>query len=89
MPNFDELKGKAKKAFGDLTGNDKMQREGKMDEIAGKVQEAAGIAAEKVEGAIDSVKEAVRKKNSDAHENSDATGAAPSTEPDPDGTDQL
>lgn len=82
MPNFDELKGKAKKAFGDLTGNDKLQREGKMDEIAGKVKDVAGVAAEKVEGAIDSVKEAVQKKNSDTPRES------ANQQLDPDTTDQ-
>lgn len=82
MPNFDELKGKAKKAFGDLTGNDKLQREGKMDEIAGKVKDVAGVAAEKVEGAIDSVKEAVQKKNSDTPRES------ANQQSDPDTTDQ-
>lgn len=82
MPNFDELKGKAKKAFGDLTGNDKLQREGKMDEIAGKVKDVAGVAAEKVEGAIDSVKEAVQKKNLDTPRES------ANQQSDPDTTDQ-
>ncbi|MGE3834500.1 MAG: CsbD family protein [Acidimicrobiia bacterium] len=52
MANKDELKGRAKEAVGDLTDDDSMKREGKVDKTAGKVKEAVGDAADKVKDAI-------------------------------------
>jgi uncharacterized protein YjbJ (UPF0337 family) len=37
--NADNAKGRIKEAAGDLTGDKDMQREGKMDQAAGKVKE--------------------------------------------------
>jgi uncharacterized protein YjbJ (UPF0337 family) len=36
----DKLKGKIKQAVGDLTGDDDLHREGKVDEMAGKAKDA-------------------------------------------------
>ena len=36
----DQTKGKVKQAIGDLTDDDELKREGKVDEGAGKVKEA-------------------------------------------------
>ena len=50
--NVDEMKGRAKRAAGELTDNDEMKREGSVDKAAGKakdiVDKAAGKAKEKV-----------------------------------------
>jgi len=48
----DELKGRVKEAAGALTGDKKLKREGKADQAAGKIKQ-------KVENAIDKVKEAL------------------------------
>jgi uncharacterized protein YjbJ (UPF0337 family) len=50
--NMDQAKGRAKQAIGDLTDDDEMRREGKVDEHAGK-------AKEKITDAIDKVKDKV------------------------------
>ena len=52
----DEVKGRAKQAAGDVTGNDRLRREGKADETGGKVKDAVGKAKSKVDDAVDSVK---------------------------------
>jgi uncharacterized protein YjbJ (UPF0337 family) len=49
----DELKGRVKEAAGALTGDDKLKREGKVDQTVGKVKQTA----EKV---VDKVKESLR-----------------------------
>jgi len=48
----DEVKGRVKEAGGALTGNEKLKREGKVDQAAGKVKQAAENAVEKVKDAI-------------------------------------
>jgi len=40
MPNMDDAKGRAKEAAGDLSGDEDLQREGKMDQAKGKVKDA-------------------------------------------------
>ena len=50
----DEAKGRAKEAVGDLTDNDRLKREGKMDQAGAEVKE-------KTSDAIDKGKEAWRK----------------------------
>ncbi len=49
----DELKGRVKEAAGALSGDEKLKREGKTDQVIGKIKQ-------KVEKVIDKVKEAVR-----------------------------
>ena len=39
---FDEVKGKGKQAWGDLTDNEQMQGEGQIDELKGKGEQAVG-----------------------------------------------
>jgi uncharacterized protein YjbJ (UPF0337 family) len=55
----DQAKGRVKEAAGALTGDKKMQREGKADQAAGKLKQAAGKAKKKVEKVIDDVKDAL------------------------------
>ena len=48
MDNIDDLKGRAKEAAGDLTDNEDLQREGKIDQATGSVKDKVGDAADKV-----------------------------------------
>jgi uncharacterized protein YjbJ (UPF0337 family) len=52
--NVDEAKGRAKEAVGDLTDNDRLKREGKVDRAGAEVKE-------KADDAVDKGKEAWRK----------------------------
>jgi uncharacterized protein YjbJ (UPF0337 family) len=44
---IDDLKGRAKEAAGDLTDNDSLKREGKIDRASGSVKDAVGDVADK------------------------------------------
>lgn len=48
----DTAKGRVKQAAGDLTGDEDLKREGKVDEGAGKLKEKVGDAADKVKDAL-------------------------------------
>jgi len=50
---FDELKGRAKEAAGDLTDDEELEAEGKTDQAAGKVKEKAHDAVDKVKDFVD------------------------------------
>lgn len=50
--DVDTAKGRIKKAAGDLTGDDDLRREGKVDEASGSVKEKVGAAADKVKDAL-------------------------------------
>lgn len=52
--SVDEGKGRLKEAAGELTGDDELKNEGKVDKTSGKVKNAVG-------GAADKVKEGLRK----------------------------
>ncbi len=54
MANYDEFKGRTKEAAGDLTDDEDLQREGKVDQAQGTVKE-------KVENVGDKVKDALRR----------------------------
>jgi uncharacterized protein YjbJ (UPF0337 family) len=55
--NFDDAKGRAKEAAGDLTNKDDLKREGKKDQAGAKVKDVAEKAKDKVGDAVDSTKE--------------------------------
>jgi uncharacterized protein YjbJ (UPF0337 family) len=57
----DQMKGKAKEAVGDLTGNKDLKSEGKADRQAGEVKEKVGKVEEKVDEGIDKVKDVLHK----------------------------
>jgi uncharacterized protein YjbJ (UPF0337 family) len=59
---MDQAKGKAKQAAGDLTGDDDLKREGKLDETSGKVKETANDLSDKVGDVVDSVKDKVKDR---------------------------
>ncbi len=52
----DELKGRAKEAAGDLTGNKDLKREGQSDKAAGQVKQKVEGAKDWVEDKIDDLK---------------------------------
>ncbi len=52
---IDEIKGKVKKAIGELTDNDKLKAEGTVDKAAGKIKTGVG-------NLVDGVKDAVQGK---------------------------
>ena len=60
-PNKDDLKGRAKQAAGDLTDNERLKREGKMDRACGKAKEWVDDLKDKAEDAIDDVKERLHR----------------------------
>jgi uncharacterized protein YjbJ (UPF0337 family) len=50
--NKDDAKGRLKEAAGDLTGDDELQREGKVDQATGKVKDGVEKASDKVKDAV-------------------------------------
>jgi uncharacterized protein YjbJ (UPF0337 family) len=48
----DEMKGRVKEAAGALTDNEKMKREGKIDQAAGKTKQAAEKVIDKAKQAV-------------------------------------
>jgi len=61
MAGKTQMKGKAKEAVGDLTGNKDLKSEGKADRQAGEVKEKVGKVEEKVDEGIDKVKDILHK----------------------------
>lgn len=53
----DKIKGRAKQAIGDLTGDDDLEREGELDEAAAEVKETLGDIEEGAKDAVDDVRE--------------------------------
>lgn len=56
--NIDDVKGRAKEAAGDLTGNDRLEREGKLDQAGAKVKDKA----ERAKNALDDTVDRLKKK---------------------------
>ncbi len=50
--SIDTAKGKVKKAAGELTDNDQLKDEGRVDKGAGAVKDKVGEAADKLKGAV-------------------------------------
>ena len=48
----DDLKGRAKEAAGDLTGDQDLKNEGKVDRAAGTVKDKVGDAADKAKDVV-------------------------------------
>lgn len=48
----DDLKGRVKEAGGDLTGDQDLKNEGKVDRASGAVKDAVGGAADKVKDVL-------------------------------------
>ncbi len=58
----DDIKGRAKEAAGDLTDDEELQREGKVDRAAGSVKEKLEQAKEKGEEFVDKAKDRLQRK---------------------------
>ncbi len=52
MPNFDDMKGRAKEAAGNLTDDEDLEREGKIDQATGSVKEKVGDVSDKVKDIV-------------------------------------
>ncbi len=52
MDNKDEAKGRIKEAAGDITGDDDLEREGKVDKAVGKAKDAVDSVASKLKDAV-------------------------------------
>ncbi|HEV7614826.1 MAG TPA: CsbD family protein [Solirubrobacterales bacterium] len=50
--NTDDAKGRVKEAAGDLTGNDDLKREGKVDQAGGKAKEGVEKITDKIKDAL-------------------------------------
>jgi uncharacterized protein YjbJ (UPF0337 family) len=53
---IDDLKGRAKEAAGDLTGNDDLEREGKADQAGASVKDKVNKVADAVKDKVDDLK---------------------------------
>lgn len=53
--NWNEIKGKLKQEYGDLTDNDLVFEEGKEDEMLGKLQKKLGKSKDEVKQIIDNL----------------------------------
>jgi uncharacterized protein YjbJ (UPF0337 family) len=50
--NFDDLKGRTKEAAGDLTDDQGLKNEGKVDRASGEVKDKVGDAADKAKDVV-------------------------------------
>jgi uncharacterized protein YjbJ (UPF0337 family) len=57
----DDIKGRAKEAVGDLTDDDELKREGKLDQATGSIKEKLDDAKEWVEDKVDDVSDRVKR----------------------------
>jgi len=57
----DQLKGRVKQAWGDVTNNERLHEEGVADEAAGDVKEGFGKARRKVGEAIEDLGENIKR----------------------------
>lgn len=53
--NWNQVKGKLKQEYADLTDDDLKYEEGKEDELLGKIQEKTGKAKQEIKDFIDSI----------------------------------
>ena len=58
---LEQAKGSVKEGLGKLTGDEKTEKEGTAEKVIAKVKEVAKDAKDAVEGAVDGVKNAVKK----------------------------
>ena len=57
--NVDKAKGRIKQAAGDLTDDDDLKSEGKLDELSGKAKDALDTVKDKAHDAMDAVRDKV------------------------------
>lgn len=56
----DKAKGHVKEAVGDLTDDERLEREGKLDQMSGEVKGRADDAKDKVEEGVDAIRDRMR-----------------------------
>ena len=56
-PRIEDATGRAKEAFGALTGNDELKAEGEADRASAEVHKAVDDVADAAKGAIDAIKD--------------------------------
>lgn len=61
MPNADQIKGRVKEAAGDLTDDDELKAEGKLDKASGKVKEVLEDVKDKAGDVVDDLKEKLHR----------------------------
>ena len=69
--NWNEIKGKAKAQWGDLTDDDLTRVEGKWDQLVGNIQQKTGEAKEDIEAWFDRVGEDFRDAKEDVQDDID------------------
>lgn len=52
MANVDDAKGRVKEAAGDLTNDQDLKNEGKLDQATGKVKDAVGDVSDKIKDVL-------------------------------------
>lgn len=57
---MDKTKGHVKESVGDLTDNERLEREGKLDQVSGDVKGAAEDAKDKIGDGVDEVRDRLR-----------------------------
>lgn len=58
--NTDKAKGHVKETVGDLTDNERLEREGKLDQASGEVKGRAEDAKDKLSEGVDAVRDRLR-----------------------------
>lgn len=53
--NWNQIKGKLKEEYGELTDNDLAYREGKEDQLLGRIQEKTGKTKQEIKDFIDKI----------------------------------
>jgi uncharacterized protein YjbJ (UPF0337 family) len=59
--SLDDAKGRAKEAVGDVTDNDRLKSEGKLDRAGAEIKDIGEKIKDKVHGAVDAAKEKVER----------------------------
>lgn len=59
----DKAKGRAKEAVGDMTDDERLQREGKLDQLSGEAKGKTEDAKDKVQEGVDAVRDRMRDES--------------------------
>ena len=58
---FDQLKGKIKEGVGEVTGNERLEREGELDHAGGKIREGFGKTRREAGELLEDVGDAIKR----------------------------
>lgn len=58
---WDQMKGRIKEAWGDLTDDDLDRTEGKRDRLVGTIKEKTGETADRIESKLDELMDAIKR----------------------------